>query len=45
MSQSLSFEFMLDDAEQVRVGNLVNRRSRFARWWRWFGVPSSWRCP
>lgn len=34
MSQPLSFEFMIDEAEQVRVATLVSRRGRGSRVWR-----------
>ena len=38
MNQPLSFEFMLDEAEQVRVGRLVDRRRRKLHWWRLLGL-------
>ena len=40
MSQPLSFEFMLDEAEQVRVGNLITRRGRGSRLWRCRALPA-----
>lgn len=38
MSQSLSFEFMLDEAEQVRAGRLVELRRHETKAWRRLGA-------